>query len=402
MTETKVDYHELWVRLNRPSPERFQAALKKRGLVSPGIAFLREHFYRWQSAKQLFQRPPKYTGHVYSPHLNSRWVADIMVNTQRPEEHEGKAWSFALIVQDIFSRFAWARLIDSPMAADEGLRSILGKAGTAPGELLTDADPGFKTPAFRALLAEKRIVQDIRAGRNDMATVDRLIFTLKRAMAEHAAETGEQWAARLQDAVSSWNESGTGHLYGSAPEDAMEKKSPGLEFNLEWDAAHDMADNAKQIHTRAAKLQNLGAYRTLVPIKGLKRRANQPIWSREMHKADAVKGAFVGRHPTKEVLAVPEDSSKLAPEKVQLNAAARQSLWRYASRVSGFLSTAADNRASPNKVYNLMLEVAGSRENLVNAFKIAGVTAKELVSSLVKIYPDRFKSEGGKVVYIGA
>jgi hypothetical protein len=49
-------------------------------------------------------------GHVYAPHLNSRWVADVMVNTQRPSEHEGKLWSFALVVQDIFSRFAWAEL----------------------------------------------------------------------------------------------------------------------------------------------------------------------------------------------------------------------------------------------------------------------------------------------------
>jgi len=52
--EEKVDYQALWVRLNRPSPERFQAALKKRGIPAPGVAFLREHFFRWQSSKQLF------------------------------------------------------------------------------------------------------------------------------------------------------------------------------------------------------------------------------------------------------------------------------------------------------------------------------------------------------------
>ena len=40
-----MDYQELWARLGRPSPERFHAALQKRGIVSPGVAWFRENVY---------------------------------------------------------------------------------------------------------------------------------------------------------------------------------------------------------------------------------------------------------------------------------------------------------------------------------------------------------------------
>jgi hypothetical protein len=128
-------------------------------------------------------------------------------------------------------------------------------APSRPDDILTDADPGFRTPEFEALLREKGVVQELRAGRNDMATVDRLIFTLKRAMAEEEAETGRGWAAALQDAVRGHNESGQGHLYGAAPEDVRDRKSASLEFDLEWDESHAMRDNAEKIHARAKRLE---------------------------------------------------------------------------------------------------------------------------------------------------
>jgi hypothetical protein len=137
-------------------------------------------------------------------------------------------------------------------------------------------------------------------------------------------------------------------------------------------------------------------------VKGLKRRANQPIWGRELHKVDKVQGAFVDGHPTKEVLAVPKDSTILAPEKVPKNYDARQALVRYASRVAGFLSGNPDNTASSQRVANTMVTIAGSRQNLLAAFRLAGVSAREVVSSLVRVYPDYFRLADGKVTYVGA
>ena len=73
------DMHELWIKLNRPSAERFRQALVKRGMVAPSVKHIRELFLKYQSSKQLFAPPPKSTGHVYSTHLDSRWQADVML-----------------------------------------------------------------------------------------------------------------------------------------------------------------------------------------------------------------------------------------------------------------------------------------------------------------------------------
>ena len=76
------------------------------------------------------------------------------------------------------------------MEAYVGLREILDEAGKAPDVLSTDQDPGFLSPKFKELLESKGIQQSLRAGRNDLAVVDRAIYTLKRTLAIHSLETG--------------------------------------------------------------------------------------------------------------------------------------------------------------------------------------------------------------------
>ena len=123
------DLHELWVKLNRPNAERFRQALVKRGMVAPPVKQIRELFLKYQSSKQLFAPPPRYTGHVYSSDLDSRWQADVMLYSQ-PSEFKGEKWNAALVVCDIFSRYLWAELIHSPMQASVGFASILARAGS--------------------------------------------------------------------------------------------------------------------------------------------------------------------------------------------------------------------------------------------------------------------------------
>jgi transposase InsO family protein len=103
---------------------------------------------------------------VWSPGLDSRWQADVLVNSQKPSEFQGREWQYALIVVDVFSRYLWARLRTSPMEAYAGLREILDEAGKAPDVLSTDQDPGFLSPKFKELLESKGIQQSLRAGRN--------------------------------------------------------------------------------------------------------------------------------------------------------------------------------------------------------------------------------------------
>jgi len=115
----------MWVDINRPSPEKFRLALQRKGIAAPPVADIRELFYKYQSSKQIFAPAPKYKGKIFSPGLDRRWAADIMVT----------AGKYTLIVQDIFSRYAWAEPIDSPMSASHGMEEVLRRAGKTPDEL---------------------------------------------------------------------------------------------------------------------------------------------------------------------------------------------------------------------------------------------------------------------------
>jgi hypothetical protein len=384
------DYTALWKKLLRPSPERFQAELRKRGIPAPGAAFLRRQLLGDQSAKQRFAPPPKYRGHVYAPSLNSRWAADIMVLRGDKED----PWRHVLVVQDIFSRRAWVEEINRPPGAWWGMSKILRRAGVRPRELTTDRDVGFTSEDFAKLMRDERIVHTLALGRNDISTVDRLIFRLKRALAEEEEETGRGWEAALKDVVEGYNETGTSALYGSAPAD-VKYSNPSLIFQRQWDESHAMRDNAKQIHGRAEKLDELGGYRVLLK-RGTwkKRRANEPVWGREVHDGVADIGGFINGVPTKEVLAVPRDSTELAPPADRPDYHARRVLGPLAAFLQERL---AEGPLSFQRAKQLLEDRAGSPQALEATFREARTTLRGIVPGLARIFPEDFEVRGQKI-----
>ena len=391
-----VDLHDLWVQLNRPGADSFRQALVKRGIAAPPASQIRELFLKYQSSKQLFAPAPKYTGHVYSTHVDSRWQADCLVYSQ-PSELKGEMWTTALVVTDICSRYLWAELIHSPMQSAVGLRAILARAGKAPGSLTTDEDPGFKTQEFRKLLEDHHIVQQFRVGRNDLAVVDNVIGRIKRVLAEHTAETGVQdWASRLQAAVAGFNASGAPALHGSAPEDLRGHdgsiRNKDLFFDRQYEESKDMEDNADQIHQRGVKLRNEGAFRVYKHKERLGRRVFDPHWSRETYSAEQVGGAFVRDehgdvHPTKEVLPIPKDSNYLPGAPLNLNARARGPLQHFAERGVAYLTAKEDRRDTATMFYNVLAHEGNIRQ----AMQDAGLSTRSVVASFVQAFADRFR-----------
>jgi hypothetical protein len=59
---TAEEIRSLWEELDRPGPEKLQVALRKRGFFAPSVKVLREHFFRYQSSRQLFRNAPRYGG----------------------------------------------------------------------------------------------------------------------------------------------------------------------------------------------------------------------------------------------------------------------------------------------------------------------------------------------------
>ena len=378
-----MDLHQLWVDQNRPSPEKFRVALQRKGIRAT-TKDLQELFYKYQSSKQIFAPPPKYKGKIFSPGLDRRWAADVMV-LPGP--------TYALVVQDIFSRFAWAEHISSPMEANQGMEVILHKAGKTPDEISTDADPGFQTKAFNELLSEKGIHHTFREGRNDIATVDRLISTLKGARATHLADVGhDEW--NLKSAVDGYNDTSHPRLMQGAPDDL---RKPGGEignkliyFNREVEEARNIAQNTTEIHNRAEKLEGSG-FRVYKHKEALGRRVGDARWGREIHTG-VVDGAFVkdesgDYHPTKEVLPVPTDSNELAEPALKLNPKVRGLLERYKDRGVAFLTAKEDKRDYSSNFYGALASVGDVKE----AMKLANLSTRYTVSTFVGVLPDVFK-----------
>ena len=377
-----MDLHQLWVDQNRPSPEKFRVALQRKGIRAT-TKDLKELFYKYQSSKQIFAPPPKYKGKIFSPGLDRRWAADVMV-LPGP--------TYALVVQDIFSRFAWAEHISSPMESNQGMEVILHKAGKTPDEISTDADPGFQTKAFNELLSEKGIHHTFREGRNDIATVDRLISTLKGARATHLADVGHEW--NLKSAVDGYNDTSHPRLMQGAPDDL---RKPGGEignkliyFNREVEEARNIAQNTTEIHNRAEKLEGSG-FRVYKHKEALGRRVGDARWGREIHTG-VVDGAFVkdesgDYHPTKEVLPVPTDSNELAEPALKLNPKVRGLLERYKDRGVAFLTAKEDKRDYPSNLYSALAAVGDVKE----AMKLAHLSTRYTVSTFVGVFPDVFK-----------
>ena len=392
---------ELWRKLGRPAAAKLRQALLNRGHAAPSAAFLQENLLKQESSKQVFAPPPRYRGAIYSPGIDRRWACDVMV--QPAGEFKGEKYTHALIVQDIFSRFAWGELIKSPMDSAEGLRKIIQEARHAPSQLICDADPGFQTRAFKELLEEHQIQQTIRVGRNDLATVDRLIGNLKRQMASDAHDTGDDnWAAKLHRLIAAQNESPNEVLLGSQPEKLRGPQGePGnkvLYFLREEQEAKNIASNDKQIRSRIPRLQQEGAFRVWDSKDNrLKGRIFNPKWSTELHRVAKVQGAYVtdeqGREfATKETLAVPKESTALTAPAPKLNAKARGMLDRYMERGKAFLLGKPDRRAEAGQFYNALAAIG----NIKEALALAQVQTKAPIKAMVALFPDTFALETSK------
>ena len=99
----------LYKELSYPSAARFKAALAKRGIQVPD-AFVRQ-LVSEQGGRQLFAPPPRFTGKVVAQHMDERWAADVIDFQSKTAKKDAPV--YVLIVQDIFSRFLFAKALRS-------------------------------------------------------------------------------------------------------------------------------------------------------------------------------------------------------------------------------------------------------------------------------------------------
>ena len=267
----------IYEELNYPSAEVFYRALKKRGI--PAAKKDVQEFVSSRAERQVIAPPPKFKGHVVSEDLNARWAADLISFVSRPATWKGREYKYVLLVQDIFSRLLYARPLTRVDQATAAFEEILDEAGTKPLMATFDGAPEFGK-AWKAMLERRGIEEDVKApeDKQAIATLDRGIATLKRALTRRVAAGGESWASELEKAVKGLNSSSHSALQGEEPRDVA--KNDDLRFSLKKEAAEDAAENAEMIQARQTALEKAGAYRVHQPPSGgLRQRADKPSWS---------------------------------------------------------------------------------------------------------------------------
>jgi transposase InsO family protein len=406
----KPDIHDLWVSLNRPSAARFALALKKRG-IKARASDISNLFTKDIGARQIFAPPPRLKGRVYSTGKDDRWMADIIVNSHMPSERNGTKYNAVLVAQDVFTRCAFAELMTTQSDATRAMEAIFRKARreghSLPTQLITDEDGVFKAPSFRALMQRDGIVHTFKEARNDISTVDRLIGLLRRALAQESAQSGEaDWASKLDQVVKGFNESPSSHLLGGSPADASKpEEHKGLAFQLDWNASEDMRHNATEIQKRRGKLEETGAFRTLVHAPKLGRRVYKNVWSERIHRLSGFDET--GAHAkdeegklflTKELLPVHPASTttNLAAAQVKpANEKTRGMLRKYVDRVTALL-TAKPNRAEA--LWRVAQALDKDPGNWREATKLAGLNQKRQMAALLEQFPELFEIKGSEVV----
>jgi transposase InsO family protein len=154
---------------------------------------------------------------------DSRWQCDIIDNIKDPAQQGDKTYRYVLLCVDVFTRYAWAEPMEARGEAAIAFARILQRAmennHQPPTVLSTDKDAVFTGRAFQLKLREHDIVHVLKQSREDIAVVDRLISTVRRALAVNVKAGDENWVERLDEVMQGYNESPHRKLFGQAPVD---------------------------------------------------------------------------------------------------------------------------------------------------------------------------------------
>ena len=104
------------------------------------------------------------------------------------------------------------------------------------------------------------IVRRLQFGKQDIATLDNKIASLKEAMFRDAANRkSPKWASQFDKVVAGLNQTGTQPLMDSAPDDVEDREI--LQFARRKQSALYMESNRQITRDRVVKLMDKGAFR---------------------------------------------------------------------------------------------------------------------------------------------
>ena len=204
----------LYEKLSYPSALNFRRAAEVAGLQ---ITLTEAKKYVATSSQRQVTAPTnKYEGKITADQIAGRWQADLASYVAQAATVDWVTYTHILCVLNVFSRFLWTRLLTSASteAVTAAFRNVIVSSSRQPIEMNVDRGAEFSSDAFKQLLRTKRIKNlRVAEGRNDIATIDRAIATLKMIITRRTITTGAgNWANELKAATASYNNTGHTHL----------------------------------------------------------------------------------------------------------------------------------------------------------------------------------------------
>jgi hypothetical protein len=258
--------------------------------------------------RQILAPPPRATGKSAATRPDANLQADLIDFNNLPRTKEGNR--YLAVVGDVFTREVRAVPLDSkdPVSVAAAMKPMIENIrDSTDGQFTLSTDAGAE---FSRLGLPEGAAHRIKAGKQDIAVVDRQIQTLKKDLATRAARKGGEFDENIAGVVAAYNARPHSTTI-VAPEDV--ELIPEAEFTQYQQNADKYMTNRAQSERRMSQVKESKTIRAPLVTQS---RSFRPQYGDAL-KVRTVDSQFVttttGRQIlTKEAQAIPADSAKSA------------------------------------------------------------------------------------------
>ena len=294
---------ELGDEYNLRDPRKLLQIAQRQGVAGATAALAKEAL-ALDVGRQILRPPPRATGRAAATRPDSTLQADLIdFSNNLPPTSQGNR--YAVVLGDVFTRELRAVPIPSkdPATVARVLKPMIENLTEGDNQFTLSTDQGAE---FTRLDLPEEAAHRLKAGKQDLAIIDRGIQNLKKGLASKAALNNKEWDANLPGVQRAYN--ATPHTTTIvAPEDVeLEPTALFRSFQRNADA---FIVNRAQSERRMGEIEETKTIRAPLPTQG---RSFRPQYgdALKVRKVDSLyTETTTGRRVlTKEAQPVPADS----------------------------------------------------------------------------------------------
>ena len=342
--------------------------------------------------RQILRPPPRATGRAAATRPDSALQADLIdFSNNLPPTSEGNR--YAVVLGDVFTRELRAVPVPSkdPATVARVLKPMLANLTEGDRNFTLSTDGGAE---FTRLDLPPEAAHRLKAGKQDLAMIDRGIQNHKKGLASRAAKNNKEWDENIEGVQRAYN--ATPHSTTIvAPEDV--ELEPSALFRSFQRNADAFILNRAQSERRMGEIKETKTIRAPLPTQG---RSFRPQYgdALKVKKVDSLyTETTTGRRVlTKEAQAVPADSARRQAGQLTDPAyVKRQRLQTEANKQEEYLLQQPQARMRLTDLErNLRTELPAVARGLQKA--------RTRLRPFLRMFPRIFRVEGGAVVAVNA